>query len=94
MEKLVFESKVLLDEHLCCPQRLAHKKNDRFKVIVTFEETEVEASEREIELSAINDVSEDFLSAEELNYYLNCGTTVGLMDGMCWFNADNGPPRA
>ena len=36
-----------------------------------FEETKVEASGQEIELSAINDVSEDFLSEEELNYYLN-----------------------
>jgi len=71
MGELVFESKVLPDGHLYCPQELAHKKNARFKVIVTFEETAVEASEQEIELSAINDVSEDFLSAEELNYYLN-----------------------
>lgn len=28
------------------------------------------ASENEIELSAIHDVSEDFLSEEEINYYL------------------------
>jgi len=71
MEELVFESKVLPDGHLYCPQELAQKKNARFKVIVTLEETKVEASEQEIELSAINDVSEDFLSEEELNYYLN-----------------------
>jgi len=71
MEKLVFESKILPDGHLYCPQEFVHKKNARFKVIVTFEETEIEASEQEIELSAINDVSEDFLSSGELNYYLN-----------------------
>ncbi len=70
MEKLVFESKVLSDGHLYCPQGLAHKKNARFKVVVTFEEING-TSEQEIELSAINDVSEDFLSEEELNYYLN-----------------------
>ncbi|MCK5148800.1 hypothetical protein KAR48_18750 [bacterium] len=29
------------------------------------------ASDREIELSTVNDVSEDYLSEEELNYYFN-----------------------
>jgi|GEM_PF-3582966 len=29
------------------------------------------ASDREIELSAVNDTSEDFLSEEDLNYYFN-----------------------
>jgi len=38
---------------------------------VTFKETDIEASEHEVELSAINDISEDFLSKEELYYYLN-----------------------
>ncbi|MBI4640753.1 MAG: hypothetical protein HY731_08670 [Candidatus Tectomicrobia bacterium] len=71
MKKLVFESKLLPDGHLYCPKELAHEKNAHFKVIVTFEETDFEASENEIELSSINDVSEDFLSEEELNYYLN-----------------------
>ena len=70
MEKLVFESKVLSDGHLYGPQGLAHKKNACFKVVVTFEEING-TSEQEIELSAINDVSEDFLSEEVLNYYLN-----------------------
>jgi hypothetical protein len=70
MKKLVFESKLLPDGHLYCPKELAHKKNAYFKVVVTFEETAIEASEHEIELSTINDVSEDFLSEEELNYYL------------------------
>ena len=35
------------------------------------EETEQEAAEHEVELSAIEDVSVDFLSEEELNYYLS-----------------------
>ena len=43
----------------------------RFKVIVIFDETGDQNIEREIEVSVVTDVSEDFLSEEELNYYLN-----------------------
>ena len=71
MKNLVFKSKLLPDGHLYCPEELAHKKHVNFKVVVTFEKTDLEASEYEIEKSNINDVSEDFLSEEELNYYLN-----------------------
>lgn len=71
MKNLVFKSKLLSDGHLYCPEELAHKKHANFKVVVTFEETDFEASEHEIEMSNINDVSEDFLSKEELKYYLN-----------------------
>ena len=71
MKKMVFESKLLTDGHLYCPDEFAQKTNARFKVIVTFEETEFEASEREVELSAIQDASWDFLSEEELKYHLN-----------------------
>ena len=71
MKNLTFESRLLPDGHLYCPERVAHKKNAFFKVVVTFEETSVEASEQEIKLSSINDVSGDFLSEEELGYYLN-----------------------
>ena len=71
METLAFESKLLPDGHLYCPKEVARKKNVKFKVIVTFEDEKVEASDHDIELSAINDVSDDFLSEEELNYYLN-----------------------
>lgn len=71
METFAFESKLLPDGHLYCPQEIAKKKNVRFKVIVIFEDDKVEASNHDIELSAINDLSEDFLSEEELSYYLN-----------------------
>ena len=70
METLAFESKILPDGNLYCPKEFAKKKNVKFKVIVTFEDTKIEASNHDIELSAINDVSDDFLSDEELNYYL------------------------
>ncbi len=71
MGKKVFESRVLPDGHLYCPEELAQEKNVRFQVIATFKDTNVEASEREVELSAVHDTSEDYLSEEELNYYLN-----------------------
>ncbi|MBF0225256.1 MAG: hypothetical protein HQK76_07350 [Desulfobacterales bacterium] len=69
MNTAIFESKLLSDGHLYCPKEFAQKKNALFKVIVIFEETE--ASEHDIELSAINDNSTDFLSKEELSYYLS-----------------------
>lgn len=72
MKKMVFESKILPDGHLYCPDELARKKNAHFEVIATFRETDLlEASEPEIELSAINDTSDDFLTEEELSYYLS-----------------------
>lgn len=64
MKKMVFESKLLPDGHLYFPDEFPNTKKVHFKVIATFEETEVEAS-------AIQDTSDDFLSEEELNYYLN-----------------------
>ena len=66
-----FESRLLPDGHLYCPKEFIKKKNAHFKVIVIFEDADVEASENDIELSSIIDISHDFLSEEELNYYLN-----------------------
>jgi hypothetical protein len=60
METLAFESKLLPDGHLYCPKELAKKKNAKFKVIVTFEDEKVEASNHDIELSAVNDVQMTF----------------------------------
>lgn len=71
MKKIVFESKLLPDGHLYCPHELVEKKDAQFKVIVTFKENVYEATEQEVELSAIHDTSEDFLSEDELKYYLN-----------------------
>jgi len=71
MKKLVFESNLLPDGHLYCPEDVAYKKDAHFKVVVTFKEDHFEVSEDEIEMSNINDVSEDFLLQEEVNYYLN-----------------------
>jgi len=48
----------------------AQKKNVLFKVIAIFEDAETQLSENDIELSAVIDHSTDFLSEEELRYYL------------------------
>jgi predicted transcriptional regulator len=41
-KKLVFDSKLLPDGHLYCPEELADKKNLHFKVVATYEiETKV-----------------------------------------------------
>ena len=71
MKEIIFESKLLPDGHLHCPEEIAKKKNARFKVIAYIEETEDLVTEQEIELAAVQDLSEDFLSEDELNYYLN-----------------------
>jgi hypothetical protein len=59
-----FDSKLLPEGNLYCPKEFTKKKNVHFKVIVVFDESD-------IELSAIKDNSIDFLSREELDYYLN-----------------------
>ena len=71
MTKISFKSKLLPDGHLYCPKEFTKKKNVKFEVIVMFEDDKIEASDQDIELSTIKDISEDFLSEEELNYYLN-----------------------
>ncbi len=38
---------------------------------IAFEDINIEASDQDIELSSIEDISNDLLSKEELNYYLN-----------------------
>jgi hypothetical protein len=71
MQTVVFESKLLPDGHLYCPEEFLQKKNVRFKVVVTLGETYPEAADRDLAQAAIHDVSEDFLTSEELRYYLN-----------------------
>ena len=68
---LVFDSHVLPDGHLACPQEFLHQKNVRFKVLVFPDEPKQEASEADIELAAVEDAGDECLSMEELNYYLS-----------------------
>ena len=71
MNEIAFESKLLPDGHLYCPKKFTNKKNVKFQVIVKFEDNKIEATDLDIELSAIKDNSNDFLSQKELDYYLN-----------------------
>jgi hypothetical protein len=68
MKEIIFDSQLLKDGHLYCPEKYA-KPNAVFKVIVSLPEPD--ATQNDIETASIIDTSEDFLSQEELNYYLN-----------------------
>ena len=71
MKTAVFETTLLPDGHLDCPPEFVRRKDARFQVTVTFDSPDATASDREIELAAVHDVSEDLLSQEELAYYLD-----------------------
>ena len=71
MNSATFESKLLPNGHLYCPKEYLNKKNATFKVIVTFENEIYKASDIDIEQSSIKDISNEFLTQEEINYYLN-----------------------
>jgi hypothetical protein len=70
MNTLSFNSQLLPDGHLYCPEQFTHKKDIKFKVLVMFENTQSQASAKEIEQAAVIDNSEEFLSQEEINYYM------------------------
>ena len=67
MQELVFESRLLESGHLYCPKEFATNRA-KFKVIVSFPEDPV--TESDMELAAIVDNSDDFLSPKEIDYYL------------------------
>ncbi len=68
---LLFDSQLLPDGHLACPQEFAHKKNIQFKVLVIFEEPRRKAADHDLEYAAIQDTSDDLLSDDERQYYLS-----------------------
>ncbi len=68
---LIFDSQLLPDGHLACPQEFTQKKNIQFKVLAIFEEPAREATNQELEHAAIQDTSDEMLSPEELHYYLS-----------------------
>jgi hypothetical protein len=71
MQEAVFDSRLLNDGHLYCPEEFA-KPKAKFKVIVTLPDNEEEdASESDMEMAAAADNPDDFLSHEELEYYLS-----------------------
>lgn len=69
MKKAAFETTLLPDGHLACPPEFAHRRGVSYKVIVTFDDPE-ELSDRQLELASVKDLSEDFLTDEEVEYYL------------------------
>ena len=68
MQQIIFNTRLLKDGHLFCPKQYA-KRNAEFKVIVTI--PEIEVTESDIELATIKDISQDFLTEKEVDYYLN-----------------------
>jgi len=68
---LVFDSQLLPDGHLTCPPEFLHEKNIQFKVLVIVNQTTIEATDHDIERSAARDLSEDVLTDEEIQYYMN-----------------------
>ena len=70
MQETVFDSRLLKDGHLYCPKEFARPKA-KFKVIVTLPDHEEDPSESDMEMAAAADNSDDFLSRQELEYYLS-----------------------
>ncbi len=68
MYELTFDSKLSENGTLTCPKEFLFK-NASYKVIVNINDYDKEALDAEN--SAILDNSIDFLSKEEVNYYLN-----------------------
>lgn len=68
MHEVIFESQLLKDGHLYCPKEYA-KPRARFKVIVSLPDED--ASDAEIELASATDHSDEFLSKEEVDYYMS-----------------------
>jgi hypothetical protein len=73
MREIVFESQLLLDGHLYCPKEYA-TPSAKFKVIVSLPDEY--ATDSEIELASVIDISDEFLSEKELNYYIGRHSNV------------------
>lgn len=73
MRTATFETRLLPDGHLDCPAEFARKMKARFQVTVTFESEE--AADATLESAAAQDAGgDDFLSREEIDYYLGLAT--------------------
>lgn len=67
MHEVIFESQLLKDGHLSCPKKYAMPKAI-YKVIVNF--PDLTATDSDIEMASVEDQSDEFISEEELNYYM------------------------
>lgn len=68
MNEVVFDSQLLADGHLYCPKEYATPKA-KFKVIVSLPDKN--ATDSDIEMASVVDQSDDFLSEEEVEYYMS-----------------------
>jgi len=68
MSEVIFESQLLKDGHLYCPKKYA-TPYAKFKVTVCLPDEN--AADSDIELAAVADQSDEFLSEEEVNYYMS-----------------------
>jgi hypothetical protein len=68
MYELVFNTKIAENGNLYCPKEFLFE-NANYKVIVNVNDDD--SDNLDVENSAILDNSEEFLSKEEVNYYLN-----------------------
>ncbi|MCH8317344.1 MAG: hypothetical protein IIA88_02410 [Bacteroidetes bacterium] len=67
MRESVFNSKLLKDGHLYCPKKFT-VKDAKFKVIISIPQDN--AIDSEIEMASTIDNQDDFLTEEEIKYYL------------------------
>ncbi len=68
---LISDSQLLSDGHLSCPKEFAQRKNAQFlKSSSSLKSRHYEATDRDIEQAAVLDNSNEYLSQEELNYYM------------------------
>ncbi len=63
MQEVIFESKLLKDGHLYCPK-------NKLSLLSNFKGP-LYATDSEIEMAAVADQAEEFLSDQELEYYMN-----------------------
>jgi hypothetical protein len=68
MYEIVFNSKLKDEDSLYCPKEFSFKEAE-YKVIVTMPDKD--ASDNDIETSAVVDNSEEYLTQDEINYYMN-----------------------
>ncbi len=68
MHEVIFESQLLKDGHLYCPKEFTSPKAT-YKVIVSLPGDI--ATDSDMETAAVVDQSDEFLSREELRYYMS-----------------------
>jgi hypothetical protein len=68
MNEITFDSRLVEDGHLYCPEKYL-LKDAKYKVTVYLPEKDTE--DTEIDRISVLDDSEEYLSPEEINYYMN-----------------------